>query len=196
MEETDEKWETGRSGQGLSMKRGGKRGVPYALQKYASEQYAGQFHRLYGLPTVCLRYFNVFGPRQSFDSDYSGVIAKFARLILEGRSPVIYGDGKQSRDFVYVENVVAANLLAAERPFDQVSGKVFNIGGGQSINLLELVEELKCLAGSRLSPVFEAPRLGDVRDSLADISLARECLGYQPAFTWQAGLSRTLDFYR
>jgi nucleoside-diphosphate-sugar epimerase len=169
---------------------------PYALQKCVSEKYARQFHRLYGLPTVVLRYFNVFGPRQSFNSSYSGVIARFATGMLEGRAPVIFGDGTQSRDFVYVDNVVAANLLAAERPANQVAGRVFNIGGGRSINLLDLVAELNPLTGQRLSPEFQPSRAGDVLHSLADISLAREFLDYEPLVSWRAGLSRTLDFYR
>lgn len=169
---------------------------PYALQKYAAEKYSQLFHRLYGLPAVSLRYFNVFGPRQAFDSPYSGVIAKFCTSILAGKAPVIFGDGLQSRDFTYIENVVQANLLAAEAPPEKVAGRVFNIAGGQSISLLQLVAELNRLAGQSLQPRFEPPRAGDVRSSLADISAAQEALGYQLKIDWQTGLRRTLDFYR
>jgi UDP-glucose 4-epimerase len=169
---------------------------PYALQKYASEKYGQLFHQLYGLETVGLRYFNIFGPRQSFDSPYSGVIAKFCTAMLAGMAPTIYGDGKQSRDFTYVENAVAANLLAAEAPAERVAGKVFNVAGGQSICLLQLVEELNRLTGQRLEPRFEPARAGDVRTSLADISAARRELNYEVKVNWQEGLRRTIEFYR
>jgi nucleoside-diphosphate-sugar epimerase len=169
---------------------------PYALQKYAVEKYAQLFHRLYGLETVSLRYFNVFGPRQSFDSPYSGVIAKFCTTILQGKRPTLFGDGLQSRDFVYVENVVSANLLAAERPSEHVAGKVFNIGGGQSITLLQLLDELNRLTGQTLAPEFGPPRTGDVRFSEADISAATRDLSYTVNLPWQEGLKHTLDFYR
>lgn len=169
---------------------------PYALQKYASEQYARMFHHLYGLETVSFRYFNVFGPRQSFNSPYSGVIARFCTLAIEGTAPTIFGDGLQSRDFVYIDNVVQANLLGAERPADQVAGKFFNIGGGQSINLLQLVEELGKIVGKPLSPKFGPPRVGDVKHSAADIAQAKSCLAYEPNISWQEGLRRTLEFYR
>jgi UDP-glucose 4-epimerase len=167
---------------------------PYALQKYAAEKYCQLFHRLYGLPTVALRYFNVFGPRQAFGSPYSGVIAKFCTGMLAGNAPVIYGDGLQARDFTYIANVVSANLLAAEAP--DAAGKVFNVAAGQSISLLDLVAELNRLTGQNLQPQFEPMRTGDVRSSLADISAARRELGYEVEVTWQEGLRRTLDFYR
>ena len=167
---------------------------PYALQKYGAEKYGQLFHKLYGLPTVSLRYFNVFGPRQAFDSPYSGVIAKFCTGMLAGKAPVIYGDGSQSRDFTYIENVVQANLLAAEAP--HAAGKVFNVAGGQSISLLQLVAELNRLTGQSLKPVFEPPRVGDVLSSLADISAAQRELGYECKISWQEGLRRTLEFYR
>jgi UDP-glucose 4-epimerase len=167
---------------------------PYALQKYTAETYCRLFHRLYGLPTVSLRYFNVFGPRQAFNSPYSGVIAKFCTGMLAGRAPVIYGDGLQARDFTFIENVVRANLLAAETP--DVAGKVFNIAGGQSITLLQLVAELNRLTGQALHPQFEPMRVGDVRSSLADISAAQRELRFQCSVSWQEGLKRTLDFYR
>ena len=167
---------------------------PYALQKYSAEKYGQLFHELYGLPTVSLRYFNVFGPRQAFNSPYSGVIAKFCTGMLAGKAPVIYGDGLQSRDFTYIENVVNANLLAAEAP--GVAGKVFNAAGGQSISLLQLVAELNRLTGQALEPRFEAVRVGDVRSSMADISAAQRELGYECKVSWQEGLRRTLEFYR
>lgn len=169
---------------------------PYALQKLAAERYGQLFHQLYGLETVSLRYFNVFGPRQSFNSAYSGVIARFCTTMLKGTRPTIFGDGKQSRDFVYVKNVVQANLLAAERPGEKVAGKVFNVGGGQSIDLLQLVSEINRLTRQQLEPVFEPTRAGDVKASLANIEAAKSGLGYHPAVTWQQGLDLTLDFYR
>lgn len=169
---------------------------PYALQKYAAERYGQLFHQLYGLETVSLRYFNVFGPRQSFNSPYSGVIARFCTNMLQGRRPTVLGDGLQSRDFVYIDNVVAANLLAAERPAEAVAGKVFNVGGGQSINLLQLIEEINVQTAQRLEPEFGPARAGDVRSSLADISAARTDLAYTPAVSWQTGLGHTLEFYR
>lgn len=167
---------------------------PYALQKYGAEKYGQLFHQLYGLPTVSLRYFNVFGPRQAFNSPYSGVIAKFCTGMLAGRAPAIYGDGLQSRDFTYIENVVQANLLAAEA--SGAAGKVFNVAAGQSISLLQLVGELNRLTGQTLQPQFEPRRVGDVRSSLADISAAERELGYRAKVSWQEGLRRTLDFYR
>lgn len=169
---------------------------PYALQKYGAEKYGQLFHQLYSFPAVSLRYFNVFGPRQSFDSPYSGVIAKFCTGMLQGQPPVIYGDGLQSRDFTYIENVVQANLLAAEAPMENVAGRVFNIAGGQSISLLQLVAELNLLTGQSLKPRFEPTRVGDVKHSQAEISAARRTLGYDPKVTWQKGLEQTLDFYR
>lgn len=169
---------------------------PYALQKYGAEKYGQLFHRLYGLPAVSLRYFNVFGPRQAFDSPYSGVIAKFCTGMLAGKAPVIYGDGQQSRDFTYIENVVRANMLAVEAPADAVAGKVFNIAGGQSISLLQLVAELNRLTGQSLKPQFEPIRVGDVKNSQADITAAQQALGFESKVSWQDGLGRTLEFYR
>jgi UDP-glucose 4-epimerase len=154
------------------------------------------FYHLYGLETVSFRYFNVFGPRQSFDSPYSGVIAKFCTLMLAGKAPTVFGDGKQSRDFVSIQNVVEANLLGAEGPANMVAGRVFNIGTGSSINLLDLVDELNRQTGQNLKPTFAPARAGDVRSSRADISAARAGLGYEPKVTWQQGLEETLNFYR
>jgi nucleoside-diphosphate-sugar epimerase len=169
---------------------------PYALQKYGAEKYGQLFHQLYSFPAVSLRYFNVFGPRQAFDSPYSGVIAKFCTGMLQGQTPTIYGDGRQSRDFTYIENVVQANMLAVEAPAEKVAGKVFNIAGGQSISLLQLVEELNRLTRQSLKPQFEPTRVGDVKHSQADISAAQQILGFQSRVTWQEGLARTLEFYR
>jgi UDP-glucose 4-epimerase len=169
---------------------------PYALQKYGSEKYAQLFHRLYGLETVALRYFNIFGPRQSFTSPYSGVIARFCTEILQGEAPVIFGDGRQSRDFTFISDVIAANLLAAEAPSERVAGKVFNIATGRSITLLQLVAELNRLTGQKLQPRFEPPRPGDVRSSRSDISAARRNLGYEAKTTWEQGLAATLEHYR
>lgn len=169
---------------------------PYGLQKYAAEKYGQMFHQLYGLETIGLRYFNVFGPRQAFDSPYAGVIARFCTALLAGNAPVIFGDGRQSRDFTYVENVVAANLLAVEAPAAKAAGQVFNVAGGQSVSLRQLVEELNRLLGKNLEPCLEPARAGDIRHSLADIAAIRAALGFEPQVTWQEGLRRTLDFYR
>jgi UDP-glucose 4-epimerase len=169
---------------------------PYALQKYAAEKYTQLFHSLYGLETVSLRYFNIFGPRQAFDSPYSGVIAKFCTSMLRGDAPVIFGDGGQSRDFTFVDNAVAANLLAAEAPAERAAGKFFNVACGESISLLQLVAELNRLTAQQLQPRLEPPRAGDVRSSLADISAARTAFGYNVDVSWSDGLGRTLDFYR
>ncbi len=170
--------------------------TPYALQKYAAERYGQLFHSLYGLETVSLRYFNVFGPRQAFDSPYSGVIAKFCTAFLAGERPRVFGDGLQSRDFVAVADVVAANLAAAERPAERVAGRVFNIGTGASVTLLDLIAELQRLTGRKLEPQFEPARPGDVRFSRADVSAAERELGFRARVSWQAGLAATLEFYR
>jgi nucleoside-diphosphate-sugar epimerase len=169
---------------------------PYALQKYSAEKYCQIFYHLYGLETVSLRYFNVFGPRQSFNSPYSGVIARFCTAILAGEAPTIFGDGKQSRDFVAIRNVVQANLLAAEQSSDRVAGRVFNIAGGCSITLLDLIDELNRQTQQALRPRFEPARAGDVRHSRADLSAAKTLLGYETKVTWQQGLMETLEFYR
>jgi nucleoside-diphosphate-sugar epimerase len=166
---------------------------PYALQKYASERYAQMFSWFKGLETVSLRYFNVFGPRQSSDSPYSGVIAKFCTQALAGTTPTILGDGKQSRDFVYVENIVEANLLAAESI--NAPGKVYNIGTGKNVDLIELIEELNQITGQKLRPKFAEPRSGDVRFSQGDITAARHDLGYEPKVSLREGLKRTLDSF-
>lgn len=169
---------------------------PYALQKYAAERYGQLCHQLYGLETVALRYFNVFGPRQPFDSPYSGVIARFCTAVLAREAPTIFGDGLQSRDFIYVGNVVQANLQAAQAPAEQVAGRVFNVAGGQPHSLLDLLAALNELTGQRLAPVFAPARRGDVRHSLADIAAAQAGFGYTVDIPFKEGLRRTLDFYR
>ena len=169
---------------------------PYALQKYAGERYCQLFHRLYGLPTVALRYFNIFGPRQRADSPYSGVIAKFCTAFLAGETPTIHGDGKQSRDFAFVANAVAANLAAAVAPAEKVAGNFYNVACGSSVDLLQLVADLRELTGRNLTPQFGPSRAGDVMHSKADISAAQTAFGYAPAVGWKEGLRRTLDWYR
>ena len=170
--------------------------TPYGLQKYASERYCQIFHQLYGLPTVALRYFNVFGPRQSFTSHYSGVIAKFCTAMLRGERPKIFGDGSQSRDFVFIDNIVQANLLAAAAPEQQAAGRVFNGGTGASTSLLQLVADINQLTGQDLQPQFEPARAGDILHSQADITAIRGALDYTPKVTWLDGLAQTLEFYR
>lgn len=168
--------------------------TPYALQKYAAECYGRQFYQLYGLEVVSLRYFNVFGPRQAFDSPYSGVIAKFCTKMMAGERPTILGDGLQSRDFVYVTNVVHANLLALE--CENAGGKVFNVANGQSINLLDLVNEINHHTKQTLEPHFGPERAGDVKHSVADIQSIQETFGFEIKVDFSSGLSKTLDFYR
>ena len=169
---------------------------PYALQKYGGERYAQLFHQLYGFETVSLRYFNIFGPRQAFNSPYSGVIAKFCTAMLAGQAPMIFGDGSQARDFTFVDNAVNANLRAAEAPAEKAAGKVFNVACGDSIDLIRLVKDLNQLTGQQLEPQFQPARVGDVLHSLADIRAAKEGLGYEVVVSWEEGLARTLDFYR
>lgn len=166
---------------------------PYATSKLAAERYALSFCTVYGLPTVALRYFNVFGPRQDPTSQYSAVIPKFITAMLKGEPPTIYGDGTQSRDFTYVANVVSANLLACER--EEAIGQALNIACGERYTLLELHAELQRILGVEIAPVFAEARKGDVKHSLAAIELAREKLGYQPTVTWCEGLSNTIAWY-
>jgi UDP-glucose 4-epimerase len=167
---------------------------PYAAAKLAGEFYCQAFTATYGLETVSLRYFNVFGPRQDPQSQYAAVIPKFITEMLSGRRPTIFGDGKQSRDFTYIDNVVHGNLLAAKAP--GAVGRTINVACGQSYDLLELVAGINRALGTNIEPEFEPPRVGDVRDSLADISLAQELLGYEPSVAFEDGLRRTIDFYR
>lgn len=159
---------------------------PYSLTKLTGEYYCLLFSELYGLPTICLRYFNVYGPRQNPDSEYSAVIPSFISNILKNNPPTIYGDGNQSRDFVYVQDVVLANIIAAE---SKVTG-VFNIGGGKSITINELAQKILEISGKDLQPEYQKPRIGEVRDSLADLTLANS-LGYQPGYPLKNGLSET-----
>jgi len=167
---------------------------PYGVSKYVGELYASAFGRCYGLETVCLRYFNIFGPRQDPDSPYSGVLSRFATAFLADEPPLVYGDGEQTRDFTYVENAVQANLLACEAP--GAVGQVFNVGTGRRVSLNRTIELLRDIAGKRLQAQFEPPREGDIRDSQADISKAREILGYQPAVDFEEGLERTYAWYQ
>lgn len=167
---------------------------PYALQKVVGEQYLQMFTRLYGLETVSIRYFNVFGPRQDPTSPYSGVISVFATALLENRSPTIYGDGGQTRDFTYVANVVDGVLRACEAP--GASGEVINVATAGRISLNDLFAEMKNIVGGGVEPTYVEARQGDVRDSQAAISKAREILGYEPIVSFEEGLKRTIEWYR
>ena len=167
---------------------------PYAAAKLAGEFYCQAFFQTYGLETVCLRYFNVFGPRQDPASPYSAVIPIFIAKLLQGERPIIYGDGLQSRDFTYVENVVNANLKAAAT--QGAAGMTFNVGTGRSVSLLVILEHIQQMLGTKISPHMEPPRVGDVRDSLADVSQAEKVLGYVPQVDLEEGLRKTVDFYR
>ncbi len=167
---------------------------PYAVQKLAGEQYCQLFHRLYGLETVVTRYYNVFGPRQDPGSPYSGVISLFTMALLEGRTPLILGDGEQSRDFTYVGNVVNGVLRALAAP--GVAGEVFNIATGHRVSLLRLLATLAGLIGVEAAPAFGDARPGEVRDSQADIGKARGLLGYEPTIPFEVGLRHTVDWYR
>jgi len=163
---------------------------PYAAAKLAAEHYCHAFFHSYGLETVCLRYFNVFGPRQDPHGPYAAVVPTFACKLLAGEAPTIYGDGLQTRDFTYIENVVQANLRAAAVP--AAAGQTFNVGSGQATSLLDMLTQLQQILGTNLPPTFAPARTGDVRDSLADISLARAVLGYHPAIDLTEGLRRTV----
>jgi nucleoside-diphosphate-sugar epimerase len=167
---------------------------PYALQKVIGEEYLRMFTRLYGLETVAIRYFNVFGPRQDPTSPYSGVISVFATALLENRPPTIFGDGTQTRDFTYVANVVDGVLRACEAP--GASGEVINVATGGRISLNRLFEEMRTMVGGTVSPIYAEGRKGDVRDSQADIAKARELLGYEPIVSFEEGLKKTVDWYR
>jgi UDP-glucose 4-epimerase len=169
---------------------------PYAVAKLTGEMYARVFHGVYGLPTVSLRYFNIFGPRQDPTSQYSAVLAKFITLMLKGERPTIYGDGEQSRDFNYIDNAVAANLLAATAPEADVAGQTFNIATGHRFNLNQTVEFLRPLTGYTGDVEYAPERVGDIKHSLADISRAQAKLRYQPLVDFQEGLRRTVEWYR
>jgi len=167
---------------------------PYGVSKYAGELYAQSFGRCYGLENVCLRYFNIFGPRQDPDSPYSGVLSRFTAAFLQDEQPVVFGDGEQTRDFTYVDNAVQANLLACEAP--GVSGFVFNVGTGDRYSLNQTLEILRGLSAKKLPAKYEPAREGDIRDSQADITSARELLGYEPTVRFEEGLERTYEWYR
>jgi nucleoside-diphosphate-sugar epimerase len=167
---------------------------PYALQKLVGEHYCQMFTRLYGLPTVCIRYFNVFGPRQDPASPYSGVIALFASALLAGRRPAIHGDGRQTRDFTYVANVVDGVLRACHAP--DTAGEVVNVATGNRLSLNDLLRAMNRLLGTDIRPLYQAARAGDVHDSQADISKAATLLGYAPIVSLSEGLERTLAWHR
>jgi UDP-glucose 4-epimerase len=167
---------------------------PYALQKLVGEEYCRLFTELYGLETVVTRYFNVFGPRQSPGSPYSGVISLFIDAMLAGQAPRIHGDGGQTRDFTYVDDVVQGVLLAAERP--GVAGRVLNVAAGGRVSLLDLMHALQSILATTVDPILGPPRAGDVRDSVADISEARRLLGFAPKTTFVDGLRQTVEWFR
>ena len=189
--------------------------APYPVQKMTGELYMQSYARVYGMETVCLRYFNIFGPRQAPDSPYSGVIARWCREMLGGEPesragshpvtqqgsrvgshPTIQGDGEQGRDFTYVENAVSANLLALEAPAEKVAGRVFNVACGERHTLNELYRVLAELTGYRGEPVYTEARAGDIRTSLADVSAARAAFGYEPRVGFEEGLRRTVAWMR
>jgi nucleoside-diphosphate-sugar epimerase len=167
---------------------------PYAVQKLNGEAYASVFGGLYGLETVCLRYFNVFGPRQDPSSPYSGVISIFMNRATAGKAPIIYGDGGQSRDFIYVMDVVRANMLAATEA--AAAGRVFNVGTGAFIRIIDLWKLIGELSNVKIDPVFDPPRAGDIRESVSDIGRIRQSLGFIPQVEFRQGLIDTLTWYR
>ena len=167
---------------------------PYGAQKLFAEIYCKVFTQAYGLETVSLRYFNVFGPRQDSASQYSGVLALFIPAVLQDRQPTIYGDGLQSRDFTYVQNVVEANLLACKAP--GAAGQAFNIACGDRITLNSMLEQINSITGKDISPIYAEPRAGDIKHSQADISHAKKHLGYEPKVSFREGLERTIEWYR
>jgi nucleoside-diphosphate-sugar epimerase len=169
---------------------------PYAVQKVAGEHYLASYARVFGLETVSLRYFNVFGPRQDPSSQYSGVLARFISLMLAGQTPTVFGDGATSRDFVYIDNVVSANLLAARAPAANVSGKVFNVATGRRTTLVEAYEEIKRITGYTGSINFAPEREGDIKHSLADISLAQQAFDYKVVADLAYGLEETIAWSR
>jgi len=169
---------------------------PYAVAKLASELYMTSFYRCYGLETVSLRYFNIFGPRQDPSSPYSGVLAKFSMQMLKGEQPTIFGDGETSRDFTYIDNAVSANLLACSAPVSECAGRMFNCATGRRITLNETFEAMKKLTGFSGSAKYQAERAGDIKHSLADISLAQKHLGYKVLVNFEEGLRRTVEWYK
>ena len=170
--------------------------TPYAVAKLAGEHYLRSFYRVYGLETVVLRYFNVFGPHQDPTSHYSGVLAIFCRKMLNGEQVTIFGDGEQSRDFTYIDNVVNGNLLAAAAPAEKVAGAMMNLATGTRCSLNETFKILRGIIGYKGEPVYQEVRTGDIRESLADISRARKLLGYEPTVEFGEGLRRTVEWYQ
>ena len=170
--------------------------APYPVQKLAGEFYMKSYWQVYGIETVCLRYFNIFGPRQVPDSPYSGIMAKFTLQMMRGERPTINGDGEQGRDFTYIENAVAANLLAAQAPAEKVAGRVFNVACGNRYSVNETFRILADLLQFRQPPLYGPPRAGDIQNSLADISAAREAFGYEPKIGFEEGLRHTVAWYR
>jgi len=167
---------------------------PYALQKYIGEHYCRLFFQLYGLETVSLRYFNVFGPKQDPNSIYSTVIPRFIDALLEGHPPIIFGDGEQSRDFTYIDNVIQANLLAMH--VDRLNGEPINIACGKRTSLNQLLAILYDIFGTKVSPIYQEPRKGDVRHSLADIRKGKQILNYEPNVGIEAGLKKTVEYFK
>ena len=168
---------------------------PYAVQKLTCEYYIQAFHRVYGLEGICLRYFNIFGPRQAADSPYSGVIAQFIFKMLAGETPTIFGDGSTSRDFTYIDNAVSANLLACQAPKEVATGRVFNVGTGKSKTLNEVYAGIASILGFSESPIYGPPRSGDIAHSLASIERATNELGYKPKADFYDGLQKTVAWY-
>jgi UDP-glucose 4-epimerase len=166
------------------------------VAKLASEHYMISFYRCYGLETVSLRYFNIFGPRQDPSSPYSGVLAKFITAMLRGEQPTIFGDGEQSRDFTYIDNAIAANLLACKAAARKVAGQVFNVATGRRVTLNETFKLLQGLTSYSGPPAYGPEREGDIKHSLADISKAASALGYKPSVDFEEGLRRTVEWYR
>jgi UDP-glucose 4-epimerase len=169
---------------------------PYAVQKLVGEYYMSSYWQVYGLETVSLRYFNVFGPRQGADSPYSGVLAKFIQQMLEGTRPTIYGTGDQGRDFTYIDNIISANLLACAAPAEKVAGRVFNTACGGQYTLKQIYQLLAKLTGFERPPLYAKSRPGDILHSQADISAAAEAFGYRPLVGVEEGLQRTVEWYR
>lgn len=169
---------------------------PYAVSKCAGELYCQSFYNVLGFETVCLRYFNVFGPRQHPTSQYAAVVPKFIRQMLNGERPAIFGDGRQSRDFTFVDNVVSANLLACQTPSHTTCGRAFNIAAGRNFSVNELYSVLQQIIGCNTSPLYDAGRSGDVRDSLADITQAQQTLGYRTLVEFREGLEKTVEWYK
>jgi UDP-glucose 4-epimerase len=167
---------------------------PYAAAKLAGEYYMQAFTATYGLETVAIRYFNVFGPRQDPNGEYSAVIPKFVVAILHGERPTIFGDGTQSRDFTYIDNVIAGNLAAATAP--KAVGQVINVACGEQFSLLQLIDSINRVLGTEVDPIFAERRPGDIKSSLADISLAQELLGYKPVVNFEEGLRRSIKYYQ